>query len=411
MNELPLPLPFVSIRIQYSGAAGSMVAEVASVDQRQDLVIDSKLMNEGWGWSGSGANPWHLDKQTESVLFLTNESGQTARIGFKVTASNVHYYLTELRLQPHETRMIDIRKLRDAQTADFKGHLIAADATDGAVNWTRIDNVPVEGRLVVVQRNGGVASNYDCCTCICPVVLLSYGAYINPLTGFIGVGGLGTFGFTALFQNCNYVQYPYNETSVASWSSGNTGVMTMDPTQKGEAHGISSGVAGNSAQVSECGNYYSQYGQCTCTGQNQANGGGQGAVGVSVQVSGITSNYSTLYVNTGQKSATITVTVYHFGTKNITGAAVKVEVSDYTSTPAGNDLDGLPYTDASQSVQAPDGNTAFTFTVNTASGLTDTSGYVEILGSIVAHTGNFNVVAAPSPPKEGVNVKTIQTRN
>ena len=53
-----------------------MAAELASVDQNQDLVIDSKLMNEGWTWSGSGANPWHLDTQTESILFLTNMSGQ-----------------------------------------------------------------------------------------------------------------------------------------------------------------------------------------------------------------------------------------------------------------------------------------------------------------------------------------------
>jgi hypothetical protein len=30
----------------------------------------------GWMWSGSGANPRHLDGQTESILFLTNMSGQ-----------------------------------------------------------------------------------------------------------------------------------------------------------------------------------------------------------------------------------------------------------------------------------------------------------------------------------------------
>ncbi|MGH9454147.1 MAG: hypothetical protein ACRD2O_09290, partial [Terriglobia bacterium] len=168
MNELPLPLPFVSIRIQYSGRAGSMVAELASVDQRQDLVIDSKLENEGWGWSGSGANPWHLDSQTESILFLTNESSQPARIGFTVTACNVHYYLTKLKLQPHETRAINLRLLRDAQAADFKTNKIPAAATDGSVDWIRLDNIPVEGRLVVIERQGGVASNYDCNTCPCP---------------------------------------------------------------------------------------------------------------------------------------------------------------------------------------------------------------------------------------------------
>jgi hypothetical protein len=67
-----------------------------------------------------GANPWHLDAQTESILFLTNESDKSARIGFSITANGVYSYLTQLKLNPHETRAINIRQLRDAHIADFK---------------------------------------------------------------------------------------------------------------------------------------------------------------------------------------------------------------------------------------------------------------------------------------------------
>src|SRR5579875_1967008 len=63
---------------------------------------------------------WHLDQNTESILFLTNESNQPARIGFQVTTQGIHYYLTQLKLQPHETRAINIRLLRDVQLADFR---------------------------------------------------------------------------------------------------------------------------------------------------------------------------------------------------------------------------------------------------------------------------------------------------
>ncbi len=66
-------------------------------------------MNEGDGWAGSGANPWHLDKMTQSTLFLSDESDKPARIGLVVTAGGVHYYLTSLSLAPHETWAIDIR--------------------------------------------------------------------------------------------------------------------------------------------------------------------------------------------------------------------------------------------------------------------------------------------------------------
>ncbi|MGH9353749.1 MAG: hypothetical protein ACRD2G_16575, partial [Terriglobia bacterium] len=156
MNELPLPLPFCSIRIQYSGAPGSAEAEASSVESGSNMVVDARAENEGNGWVGSGANPWHLDKDTDSVLFLTNMSDKPCPIGFEMTANGVHYYLTNLNLNPHETRAIDIRALRDAQRPDFKGNKITAAATNGSVNWVRLDDVLVEGRLMVIKRHEGV---------------------------------------------------------------------------------------------------------------------------------------------------------------------------------------------------------------------------------------------------------------
>jgi hypothetical protein len=163
-----LPLPFCSIRIQYSGPPGSAIGEVSSIELKGDLVIDSRLANECDGWAGAGGHPWHLDEETESVMFLTNMGDRPARIGFDVVAGGAHYYLTKLKLQPHETQAIDLRKLRDRQKADFKGNTIPTGATDGSVIWSRLDNVPVRGRLVVLQRHKGISSNYDCGVCDCP---------------------------------------------------------------------------------------------------------------------------------------------------------------------------------------------------------------------------------------------------
>jgi hypothetical protein len=262
MNQLPLPLPFVSIRIQYSGLAASMVAELASVDQTQDLVIDSKLMNEGWTWSGSGGNPWHLDKQTESILFLTNESGQPARIGLQVTANNIHYYLTKLKLQPHETRVINLGSLRDAQAADCKNNKIPPGATDGAVNWVRIDNVPVTGRVVVVQRNGGVASNYDCCLCRCPLSFQSASA--APLPGFLSIGTALQMGDTGLYYGCNYAPYYIDITADAAWASSNEAVISVDTKTAGEVHGLAAGVSTINANYT--GEHYTQGTNYQCDG-------------------------------------------------------------------------------------------------------------------------------------------------
>lgn len=57
MGQLPLPMPFCSIRIEYSGAPGSVEAEVSSVEITSQMVVDARVENEGNGWAGSGANP------------------------------------------------------------------------------------------------------------------------------------------------------------------------------------------------------------------------------------------------------------------------------------------------------------------------------------------------------------------
>ncbi len=53
-NQFPAPLPFCSVRIQYSGAPGSLQAQVTSIESRGNLVVDSHVQNEGNGWAGSG---------------------------------------------------------------------------------------------------------------------------------------------------------------------------------------------------------------------------------------------------------------------------------------------------------------------------------------------------------------------
>jgi hypothetical protein len=266
IGELPLPLPYCSVRIRYSGPPASLMAELASVEQQKDLVVDSKLQDEGWGWAGSGANPWHLDDETESVLFLTNMGDELAPIGFEVTANDVHYYLTELTLQPHETRAVDLRKLRDAQQPDLERHVIPATATDGSVNWIRLVNVPVMGRLVVIQRHGGVASNYDCNTCPCPATPNSVS--VSPSNASIVVTGTQSFGATVVFIDCNGNLLSHGGPVTVTWSSSPTSVATMSGST---ATGQGGGTATITADAHGCSNY-SDDGKCTCTNQGDVYG-------------------------------------------------------------------------------------------------------------------------------------------
>ena len=79
-HELPFPVPYGSIRIQFSGKPGLVVAQASSVERNKDLVVDARLQNEGNGWAGSGANPWHLDNETDSFVFLTDMGDKPQRM-------------------------------------------------------------------------------------------------------------------------------------------------------------------------------------------------------------------------------------------------------------------------------------------------------------------------------------------
>jgi hypothetical protein len=218
------------------------VAQVSSVDHGQDMVVDAHLANEGDGWAGSGANPWHLDEETESILFLTNASEKPARIGFGVTANDVPYYLTLLQVDPHETRAINLRQLRDAQAPDFRGNKIPAEATDGSVNWIRLDNVPVSGRMLVLKRHGGIASNYNCTTCYCPPGYTSLS--VSPGSASVTPGGTAQYNARSAFTDCNYFTYYYDVTPESSWGSGNTSVATVN------GAGLATGQGGGSTSIS-----------------------------------------------------------------------------------------------------------------------------------------------------------------
>ena len=275
LGGLSQRISYSSIRIQFSGKPGSVVAEVASVERSKDLVVDAKIQNEGDGWAGSGANPWHLDSETESLVFLANMSDKPARIGFKVWASGVVYYLTKLKLSPHETRMIDLRQLRDAQQPDFKGNKIPARGTDGSVLWNRFDNMPVMGRVAVVNRHGGVSSAYDCCTCTCP---LQYGAmYISPGGATMLPGQQCQMTAYEGSANCNGDNY-WAVTDSCSWGGGATGVATVNST------GLVTAVGGGTASIwaimsSVCLEYQASYGNGDCTDYGE----GQACASVTVQ--------------------------------------------------------------------------------------------------------------------------------
>ena len=142
----------------------------------------------------------------------------------------------------HEIRAIDIRKLRDAQKPDFQGNVIPAAASDGSVVWARMEDVPVTGRLVVMQRHKAIASNYTCGTgCPCPTNFVSL---VVTCTGHpILVAGTDQHFSTETRRDCNQLAFYYDVTNSSSWTSSLPAIATVNnSSHKGLATGVSGGA-------------------------------------------------------------------------------------------------------------------------------------------------------------------------
>ncbi len=351
MGQFPAALPFGSVRIQFSGPPGSLQAEVPSVESAGTLVVDSIVQNEGNGWAGSGGNPWHLDNDTESIAFLTNASDQPAHIGFRVTANGgPTYFLTELLLNPHETRAIDIRKLRDAQKPDFRKNLIPAGATDGSVNWGREENLPVMGRLMQIHRKAGMVSNYDCGgSCPCPFNYTPSLNYMSPGTLYEAVNNNVNSYFYAGYQDCNYLYYYYNYTTSASWSSQNPSIASIQ--SAGLVRGVSAGATSVSAAYS---GYTYRYNGTVCIGTYPVPGSGSSQDNVTPHITSISPALGPVGGTT-----TVTITGIGFGTSPTVQAGSGVAVNVGTG---GSDTSITAYFAINPS--APGGNHSVTVTAN-----------------------------------------------
>jgi hypothetical protein len=370
LGQLPQPLPYVSIRIQHSGAPGSMVAEVSSVEEQKDLVMDAKVQNEGNGWAGSGGNPWHLDKDTESYEFLTNMGEKPVRIGFKVWADGQIFYLGSLELVPHETRMIDLRKLRDAQETDLEKHRIPAGATDGSVLWLRLDNVPVMGRLAVITRHGGMASSYDCCLCGCPGQY-NYTVLIPVITCPITVA-VGDQVHAQVWYSpaCGGTYYYYDMTTSLGWSSTNPGIFTLSNNPQGLLRSVAVGTATALAQgTTACQAWYQLGAVCQCSSWVTI----LGNTPCSVQNPSVTVSCSPLNLALGSTAPADTKAGNCNTTASPAGGTFSWSVNKGTVTlsPSGG---GASYTAASQSSPSGDTIITVTYTVNTQSATAQSAG-------------------------------------
>jgi len=149
---LPLPLPFCALRIQYNGPPGSLMAEIDVTNGAGEVADTPRVDNEGNGYAGSGATQWAFDQEKDFLVFLTNMGEKECPVGFNIWTRGITYHLTGVKLAAHETRLINLRELRDRHEPDFRGTVIPANASEGTLSYIRLRNLPMTGRTLVWPR-------------------------------------------------------------------------------------------------------------------------------------------------------------------------------------------------------------------------------------------------------------------
>ncbi len=183
-------------------------------------------------------------------LFLRILGALKRDIGLQVQAQRIQHYLTDLRLKPHETRVIDLRNPRDAQKPDFQKNKNPAAAADGSVLWIRLDKVPVMGRLVVLKRRNGIASNYDCNICRCPPNYTTLS--VAPTAYDMLPQDTEPFTSTSGSVDCNGSHWYHVVTTASGWASNYPTIAGVNnSTQKGQVTGVSGGAATITATYSD----------------------------------------------------------------------------------------------------------------------------------------------------------------
>ncbi len=187
------------LKIESSGAAGTLIAQLTSIDQNGTICVDVPLKDAGPGFIGTGAHPFHLDGD-----------------------SHGEFSPELIRLQPGQSVGIDLRQLRDSRARDVHGHQFPTDLTSGEVQWFQHGNQSVIGRLVASSPSLRVSASFACGGVCCPPSYSS--SWVDPGSLISSPGE--SFGLTIweTDETCGQFYGPYNITAYSSCTSTDSGV-------------------------------------------------------------------------------------------------------------------------------------------------------------------------------------------
>lgn len=224
------------LEIKYTGEPGSVIVSASSVSRRGDHVFSLPMKDPQGGVSSTGGYPWFINESGSTVVFIKNTSDKEQTFRADVIYDGGIWGSNLRTLAPHETYLLDIKAIRDAQVKGPEKNTIPVDAQKGHIFWTIFgtNEKALIGRAQTVSLADGMASTYECQSCACSIETVSFAT--GYYDGRVIAAGEddeepgGTVDFNAQQQDVNCYGGPggWFDRVPDSWETANSNIATVD---------------------------------------------------------------------------------------------------------------------------------------------------------------------------------------
>lgn len=162
---IPPAAHWASVKLQYRGARGDLVAINASHDPTFRYLLQSPFTDAlSFSWRGG---LWNVDATHNSLITTGNAGDKPARVKAILRHALGSFELPEKTLQSGEPMWLNVRELIQNQILDRNGNAIPATITSGVYEFDQVDDEMVgslyEGKLILDSTFGHAA--YGCANC------------------------------------------------------------------------------------------------------------------------------------------------------------------------------------------------------------------------------------------------------
>lgn len=219
----------VSARVVNSGGPGSLIGSLYSFNRKTGMNYETPLRDSGPVRSMTGSYPWKVTKDYSTVVYVTNITDQQAGFAGEINYSGGNIIIDPRTLEPGETAVFDLRKIRDERKADKSGRTLLPAVSLGQFKWAvrgpTGGKLALIGRAEMVSRSERISTSYSC-NDPCPP---SYDGWLDPFPPpVVYINNTGTSSaWEQMYYDTGYTVGPYAVS--ASWSLS-AAVGTLDPT-------------------------------------------------------------------------------------------------------------------------------------------------------------------------------------